>query len=311
MSRTTKAAMLAAMAAVFIAGIAPGARAADLEIVEVRIHARHVGTDAELGWVNPGDTLVLPPRTEVKLWVEALPRHRGPRYPGARFDVTEGVAVADGRRDRVVVRTNGRDRQVAGIKSSNPPLGAAVLQTYGRQGESAVRYTILDTIKGLAVPADLRTSAFTVRVSDDAGIVPIDDAPYIVDGSAAERMIAELYRGILLREPDRQGLAGYADRLRDGGYGEAVAIAGEIAESEESRLLVYRRKADHEDRLDALYRHLLGLEANQVDRDQWRDDLDRLHDGEVSRVVGEMVRSEAFRDRFGFDTVRRRFALPR
>lgn len=313
MSRTTRSTMLAAMAAALLAGMAPGARAADLEVVEVRIHARHVGTDADIGWVNPGDTLVLPPRTEVKLWLEARPRGRGPRYPGARYDVTEGVAVV-GRGDRVVVRTNGRDREVVGIKSSNPPQGAVVLQTFGHQGESVVRYTILDTIQGLAVPRDLRTSAFTVRVSDDAGIVGYDyddDLRYGVDGSSAERLVAELYRGILLREPDREGLAGYARRVHEGGYGAVIETAVEIADSEESRLLAYRRGADEEDRLDALYRHLLGVGSGAIDRDQWRDDLDRLHDGDVARVVDEMVRSEAFRDRFGFETARRRFALPR
>jgi hypothetical protein len=307
MSRKTTSAVLAAMAAVFLAGAAPGAWAAHLEVVEVRIHARHLDSDTDLGWINPGDTLVLPPRTEVKLWMEALPRGRGPRYPGAHYDVTDGVIV-EGDRKRVAVRTDG-GREVAGIRSSNPSRGTAVLQTYGREGESVVRYSIADTIRGLSIPRALRSSAFTVRVRDGAGIVPVDGRPWTAETEAVRELVAELYHGILLREPDPRGLADYGGRILEGGYPAAIAAAADIARSDESRFGVYRSGAGHDDRLAALYRHLLGLDPDDVDRDQWADDREALRAGDLERVVDEMARSEEFRRRFGFEL--RRYALPR
>jgi len=309
MSRKTLAALPAAMAAVLLM-IAAAPAAASLDVVEVRIHASQVGTDVELGWINPGDTLVLPPNAEVKLWVEAVPRHRGGRYPGARYDVTDGVVRGEGR--RVVVRTNGDDRLVAGIKNAKPEQGAIVLQTYGREGESVVRYTLLDTIKGLRIPDDLRSSAFTLRVDDDAEIVPVGDQPAPVEIDDAREAVAELYRGILLREPDPDGLAAYSERVRDRGYAGLAETAVEIARSEESRIALYRVGTSYEQRLAAIYEHLLGVAPTEVDRDQWREDLESLRAGRIDHVVDEIALSETFRDRFGFERpTARRFAIPR
>lgn len=307
MSRKNPSALLAAMAAALLTAAAPGVRAADLEVVEVRIHVRHLESGAHLGWVNPGDTLTLPPQTEVKLWVEALPRHRGGRYPGAHYDVTDGIVVRGGK-ERGEVRTNGDDRRVAGIKNSNPQQGAAVLQTFGREGESVVRYTLLDTIEGLEVPRDLRSSAFTIRVSEAAEIVPVGDQPATIEPDAVQELVAELYRGILLREPDPEGLASYGEQIRARGYPGLIETAVDIARSEESRSSVYRNGATYEQRLGALYEHLLGIDPGEIDRNQWRDDLESLRAGDLDRVVGEIVNSETFRRRFGFED--RRYALP-
>jgi hypothetical protein len=305
----TRSTLLAAMAAVLVTVAAPVAGAAGLEIVEVRIHARQVGTDVELGWVNPGDTLTLPPGTEVRLWIEALPRHRGPRYPGATYEVAGGTVVED--RKQVVVRTDREDRLVAGIRNANPERGSAVLQSYSRQGESVVRYTLLDTIKGLRIPNDLRSSAFTVRVSNDAQLVPVDAQPAPIETDAARQAAAELYRGILLREPDPEGLAAYGERIRERGYAGMMETAVEIARSEESRVSVYRNGASYEQRLATLYEHLLGIDPAEVDRDQWLEDLESLRAGHLDRVVEEMAQSETFRNRFGFRVDLRRFAVPR
>lgn len=300
----------AAVAAVLLA--ASPVLAADLDVVEVRIHATHLPTDTELGWLNPGDTLVLPPNTEVKLWVEAVVAHRGPRYPGARYDVTGGTVVV-GDRDRVVVRTNGDHRRVAGIKNAKPEQGAVVIETFGREGDSVIRYTLLDTIEGLSVPKELRTSAFTVSVRDDARIVTGGgELPVTVDDGTVEGLVAELYRGILLRDPDPEGLADYSRRIAERGYQGAIETAVEIARSEESRVDVWRRSGiGVEERLEALYRHLLGVEPSRIDDDQWRADLETLRAGDVARVVDEIVRSEAFRERFGYEPTTRRYVLPR
>jgi hypothetical protein len=305
----TRSTLLAAMAAVLVTVAVPVAGAAGVEIVEVRIHATQVGTDVELGWVNPGDTLTLPPGTEVRLRIEALPRHRGPRYPGATYEVTGGTVVED--RKRVVVRTDREDRLVAGIRNAKPERGSAVLQTYGRQGESVVRYTLVDTIKGLRIPSDLRSSAFTVRVSNDAQLVPVDAQPAPIETDAARQAATELYRGILLREPDPEGLTAYGERIRERGYAGMMEAAVEIARSEESRVSVYRNGASYEQRLAALYEHLLGIDPAEVDRDQWLEDLESLRAGHLDRVVEGMAQSETFRNRFGLRVDLRRFAVPR
>ncbi len=308
MSRKTTSAVLAAMAAVLLFGAAPGARAAHLDVVEVRIHASDVRSGAHLGWVNPGDTLILPPRTEVKLWLEALPRGRGPRYPGAYYDVTDGATVR-GHRRRVVVRRNGHGREVAGIKSTNPRQGAVVLQTFGREGESVVRYSIAAPLRGLSIPRELRSSAFIVRVRDGAGYVPIGRGPYGYETDAVRVLVAELYRGILLREPDARGLADYAELIYERGYPGAIDAAVDIARSEESRYAVDRRAGD-ERRLAALYRHLLGLDPDEVGRDRWYDDLESLRDGDLAHVVDWIVRSDEFSRRFGFEDRRYARQLP-
>jgi len=111
-----------------------------------------------------------------------------------------------------------------------------------------------------------------------------------------EEAVAELYRGILLREPDA-GARGWVERVSRGGYEELLAAAQAIAESRESEIEVYARGACNQQRLLALYRQLLGVESAAVDQSRWRADLDRMGRGDVAGVVLDLVRSAAYRER--------------
>lgn len=309
--------LIAALAALALPLAAPDASAQ--QIGEVRIYAKDLATGADYTWVNPGGTLVLPPRTEVRLRLEALPAGgAGPRYPSGRFeDASMREAWNDRRRGGISggpARED--DHRFAGVHDVVVERGAAVLQTYGREGESAIRYTILDD--GLSMPRELRTGTFIVRVDDDARLTtlppetgddPIVTDPGSVDEQAARRLVTELYRGILMREPEPEGLEDWSERIEDRGYPETIAVATDIARSEESRFRIYQGGTTYEQRLTALYEHLLGVEARNVPADQWREDLERLRDGEIEQVVGEIVRSPDFRERFGFPD--RRFVRTR
>ncbi len=302
--------LLAALAATVSPWAAPDAAAQS--IGEVRIYAKDLTTGADHAWVNPGGTLVLPPRVEVRLRLEAVPRSGGPRYPSGRFeDATMHAAAQDARRRGITGFPTGDDgHRFAGIEDANPEMGSAVLQTYGREGVSAIRYTILDD--GLTMPSTLRTGTFFVRVDADARLTtalpetapPITAEPGPVAPDAARELVTEIYHGILMREPEAQGLDDWSDRIAGRGYPEAISVAMEIAASEESRVRIYQDGTTYEERLAALYEHLLGIEPRTVDPDRWRTDLERLRDGEIDQVVGEMVRSAEFRQRFDFADAR-------
>lgn len=126
--------------------------------------------------------------------------------------------------------------------------------------------------------------------------VEIEPGPY----RYAEDAVAELYRGILLREPD-PGARSWVERIARGGYQELFAAAQAIAESRESEIDVYARGACNQQRLIALYRHLLGVEATGLDQRRWRAELDRMGRGDIAGVVADLVRSPSYRDRHELD----------
>jgi hypothetical protein len=122
--------------------------------------------------------------------------------------------------------------------------------------------------------------------------VEIEPGPY----RWGEEAVAELYRGILLREPD-PGARSWVERVERGGYEALLEAARQIAESRESEIDVYARGACNQQRLLALHRHLLGVEAASLDQRRWRAELDRMGRGDIAGVVNEIVRSDAYRDR--------------
>jgi hypothetical protein len=112
----------------------------------------------------------------------------------------------------------------------------------------------------------------------------------------AREITNTLYRAILMRDMDEAGGRGYSDRIRHGGYSTVVQIAQEMARSEESRVRIYERQVTNRQRLEALYENLLDLSPDDVDDQDWADDLRRLNDGRIAEVVGDMVRSARFRE---------------
>lgn len=268
------------LAALF-APLAAAPAAAQVEIAEVRIYIRDNQTGDDITWVNPNGTVELPQGTTVRLRLEARPRNLSPRYPSGAFVMAPG------------------SRQPAGIKDANRDMGSAVLQTYSRPGLATVRYTITD--RDLAMPNELRSGAFGVRV---LGSAAEPAKPEEVELGIGERTVDALFQGILLREAPMQGTEDFVRRVDEGGYLEAVAVAVDIANSEESTSAIYQRGVSPQQRLEALYEHLLGQDPKQADRDQWQADLLAISRGEIDRVVGGMVRTQEFRDRMGFQPTR-------
>ncbi len=159
-----------------------------------------------------------------------------------------------------------------------------------RNRTETLRYQITENV---GIPNNLRQGTVTIRVEPVSAAS--GSAPYTSDGSA-RGLTNLLYRAILLRDMDPSGQP-YVDRIASGGYAELVKIADEIARSEESRFQVYRREGmTQEQRLTALYRNLLNMNSNQVDREQWSYDLRRLEEGKIADVVRDMVRSDRFQD---------------
>lgn len=310
MNRHAQTVLPSLLALVLAAAAAPGAGAAGLEVVEVRIYAVDLESHDNLASVGPGGVLTLPPEVEVRLRMAAVPRGRGERFPGATFEVGEGEVVRSKTTDQggsvvLKARPPRPGREVAGIEQRNPEAGGAVLKTWDREGESTVRYAILADDE-LSIPERLRTGAFTLRVERGVQLGPVPEP------DAAHELVAALYRGILDREAEQEGREAAVERIEGRGYPEAIAVAMEIARSDESRVAVYQRGTTYEQRLGALYRHLLGLDPGEVDAATWRADLERLRAGRIDDVVGAMVRSETFRVRFGYQPEpRRRYAVPR
>lgn len=121
--------------------------------------------------------------------------------------------------------------------------------------------------------------------------------------NTAEKMVDNLYRGILMRAPDAGGAQPRIEDLRTGGYDALRKNAMEIAGSEESRGLSSR--VSREERLAALYQYLLGVDMNQVSAEVRGRHYSYLVEGNISAVVDDIVSSTEFRQRQGLSVVRR------
>ncbi len=240
----------------------------------------------DLGFVTPGQVLTLAPGARVRLRMQAVyGGNRSERYPSTRF-------------------TEGKGSDAVYIAGSDQEIGNARVEVASRprNREEVIRYQILD--RDLGIPNDLMNGSFTVRVDGSATNPGIPGDPLPPTGQDAE-LIRALYRGILLRDPDASGNASALDKLRREGRSAVIDIARGLAESQESRYGVYDRTGvSQQQRLNAIYENLLGLAADDVDRDQYNEDFTRVSRGNVVAVIDNIVRSERFRDRFELGGVR-------
>jgi hypothetical protein len=242
----------------------------------------------DLGYVNPGQVLNLPPGARVRLRMQAVyGGNRSERYPSTRF-------------------TEGKGSDAVYIAGGDQEVGNARLEvaTRPRNREEVIRYQILD--RDLNIPRDLMNGSITVRVDGNAANPGYPGTPNqpLPDGQDAD-LVRALYRGILMRDPDASGASNALDKLRREGRSAVAEIARGMAESQESRYGVYDRTGvSQQQRLNAIYENLLGLAADDVDRDQYNSDFERLSRGNVVAVVDGIVRSERFRERFRLDGVR-------
>jgi hypothetical protein len=259
--------------------------------------------------------------------------------PGGRFSLPENgrfrvimMAYTPGGHDRIYPATIFREAQVGrgGIKiakesNQNSNYVVDVLNIRERYGSRSERvsYEINDN----RVPRNLRTGSFVIDVLSSEEINNPrgqnqggqtgqgggwgrrpdrdrdnnGDRPGINVRTRAGQMTQVLYRAILMREPDA-GAQGFTDRIERDGYDGLVNAAVTLAQSNESRRDIYQQKPDltPEKRVAQIYRELLGVREGEYDRRTWDEDVRLVQDGKVSVVVGEIVRSQRFRDLYSY-----------
>jgi len=261
-------------------------------IGSVEIVVRDIDGREDIATVRDGDTVTLPEGMRVRLIMTAVPTGsaRRPLYPDTTFsDVSKGGVR--------ITRSN----------SENSTADLEVVPSRRIDRIETIRYQIDESW----VPANLRTGSFLVRVGKagtsaqvtsrgrgNSGQVGRGGASWSVNDDRVRDLTRALYQGILMREPDA-GARGTTEAIQRGGYDALVRAAVGIANSDESRIRVYERQGVcNEQRLLALYKNLLGLSADQVDRRQWDADLKRMSGGEITRVVEDILRSDRFRTRY-------------
>jgi hypothetical protein len=258
-------------------------------IGSVQILIREIGTRNEIARVEPGETVTLPEGARVRINMMALPTGsaRGPLYPATEFTDT-------GRGGTRITRSS----------QENAAADLEVVASKNFNRVETIRYRITEDW----VPANLRTGSFSIRVSGDANISGTSTGGWsnttgtstgnLAWGDHAVQLTQVLYQGILMREADSVA-GGTIQKIRDDGFEGLVQAAVGIANSEESRTRIYQDlRVSNEQRLNALYKNLLGLDASQVSQSQRASDLSRLSNGEIARVVEDLLRSDRFRSRY-------------
>ncbi len=245
---------------------------APLTIVAQQIQVKDVESGEIIETVGPGGTITLSEGDEVRLIMSVEAKGRT-YYPQTEYweGQPNGGAVKITRAS--VENANATIEAVAGGRSEN------------------IGYRILEEVRGRL------EGSVTIRVEAEEEEAPARGSQgggYSNDW--AWEITNTLYQAILMRDMDEQGGRGYADRIRRGGYSTVVQIAQEMARSEESRIRIYDRQVTNRQRLEALYENLLDLSSDDVDEEDWAQDLRRLNDGRIADVVGDMVRSARFRE---------------
>ena len=265
-----------------LAGQAQGGRDA---YTDVRIVVKDLSNNEEIGEINPGGSFDLPEGSKVRLIMRLYAPGQGsnsrPIYPRTQF--TEGTPGRGGVRITATNEVNANATlEVMRLRDNAPQ----------RKRSELIRYQITDT-EG-RVPNRLEKGSFIINVGPESSN---QDAA----SRRAEELTRALYRAILMREPD-QGARNTISNIQRGGYNALVQAAVGIADSDESRIRIYEKEGVcNEKRLLSLYKNLLGVESSRIDRRQWDADLRRMNNGEIARVVEDMVRSDRFRSRYSLN----------
>jgi len=252
-------------------------------IGQVLIVVKDIDSKEEIGSVEPGGTLTLPSGSHVRLIMTALPTGsaRGPLYPETTFSDTSNGGVT-------ITRSN----------AENSTADLVLNRSKAASRSETIRYRITESW----VPEHLRTGSFNIHIAPASSALGGSVRGGLSDGvlgrSRADELTRMLYQAILLRDPD-SGAAGTVESIANGGYDALVRAAVGIANSEESRLRLYDQGTSNEQRLAALYRHLLGLSTSQITRSEYDANLRRLNDGRIAEVVSDLVNSSRFRERIG------------
>jgi|CXWL01.1.fsa_nt_gi hypothetical protein len=269
----------------------------------LRVAVWDATTKNELDQLAPGDVLTLDQGSSVIL---RLYTPAGTGGSSQRTYVSGAWRVADGGSlvELTAVDQAKGSAQVRGVAAPQNPKNAALLRfrtADARHEEGAVGVFV----RPAATPGN------SVK-PPGPGLAPVAPAPPILYSpqspttKRAEQVVQSLYLGILLREPDATAQT-WMQQIDRTDYAGLVEVAQKIAASDESRVQLYARAdVTPQQRLAALYRHLLGLESDRVQGAAWNANLDRVAPdrvtrGDVSGVVADLVRTGEFRSRFGFD----------
>lgn len=239
--------------------------------VPVQLAVLQPGTFEEVGRLAPGETLTIDDGQTVVI-------HPFQLADGNRWWHAGTFRIAAGG-SHLSLEPTGRPSGETAVRGVSPT---------GDAHPSVIVYEVLGSNrKPLAGSAnEIRV---VVRRTAAAG------APTDVD-----RLVQDLYQGILLREPDADGARWASDKIAADGWNGLLETARTIADSRESQIQVYDRPDTcNQQRLMALYRNLLGVEAGDIDLATWRRHLDQLDSGDVADAVAELIQSREFRTRYG------------
>jgi hypothetical protein len=248
-------------------------------INQLEIVVKDIGAQQDLTSVEPGGTVELERGGPVRLIMTATYANGKTIYPATRY--------------------SDQSRGGVNITRSNPDNATVDLDVgNGTGGREAIGFEIYDE----RIPVQMRRGTVYIRVGRSSGGHGGSAGGGWSGGSSrGAELTRMLYQAILLREPDR-GARGTIESIDRDGYTALVRAAEGIADSDESRVRLYENgNVTNERRLISLYRNLLGLDPDDVNRSTWDRDLRRLRDGRIADVVSDMVRSERFRSRYRFD----------
>jgi len=267
MTHYTRAAALG----LFCLAVALPAAASHNTVQEVRIAVIDPRTNQELGVIAPDDSFELPQNEErlLRVFEPPRPERQERRYLAAEFGF-------------------GPSQTGLELTRRSIPRGEAAVRV--RPGGTTMPSGRLHV--GYHIDDDVQLANESLRLGRVfAEVVTAGGSP-----QRADDLVAALYRGILLRDPDSTA-ATRRDEIRRGGYAAALRQAREIATSRESEIEVYKR-ACNQQRLLALYKELLGRDSARIDQNLWRSQLDHLDRGDIEEVVSDLVESREFRERW-------------
>lgn len=205
---------------------------------------------------------------------------------GGRFVLPPGErrairAAAEGPGRRVYPSTT--YRVIAGadwltLDEPHPNMGTVEVVAAAKAGKGRAG-TLEWVLEPGFLPADGVTRG-TIEVVSSADVVATPPTP--------REIVTDLYRGILLRDPD-PGAQGFIDTVERDGWEGVLRVAREIALSTESRSTVYQKGATNDARLEALYRHLQDRNRGSVPSEEWNRHLALLNQGSYDVVVNSLL----------------------
>jgi len=296
MNMNRKLWMVALMAALLLP---VGAFAARNGVSDLYITVKDLNTGEVVGTANPGGTITLPEGARVRLILTAM---RGGKevYPYTEFRESDP--------GRGWVRLTRRSTENANatveiVRPSNSNRGRSEVLTYhivdtkySGDRDGNIRIVIGDNSPVTGNGNSSQNGYYPNGGNNGNGGYRnggYQGGPNV--NTRPEQIIGSLYKGILMRDMD-SGARTFIDQVSRDGYQGVINSAVQIANSDESR----RINVSLDQRLSNLYRALLDWSSNDVSRQTWDNDLQRMRDGRIADVVRDMVGSTRFRQLYAF-----------